>query len=79
MTRTITATFGIFAILAFLLYTKYARAETMVVERIVPPGATLTYAENGSVVRSINVPEGRVRVTIEFNGPIRIRHRGVRR
>lgn len=51
-----------------------ARAETMVVERIVPPGASLSYSEGGTIVRTIAVPEGRVRVTIEFSGSIRPGH-----
>lgn len=51
-----------------------ARAETMTVERVVPKGATLSYSEYGSIVRTINVPEGRVRVTIEYGGPVRPRH-----
>lgn len=51
-----------------------ARAEPqkMTVERVVPPGSTLTYSEGGVAVRTVNVPEGRVRVTIEFGGPIRV-------
>jgi hypothetical protein len=53
--------------LTFLAVTA-ARAETMVVERIVPPGAILSYSEGGQVVRTLNIPEGRVRVTIEFSG-----------
>jgi hypothetical protein len=50
------------------------RAETMTVERVVPAGATLTYSEGGQVVRTISVPEGRVRVTIEYGGPVRPGH-----
>ena len=52
-----------------------ARAETFVVERVVPEGATLVYTEGGRVVRSLDVPVGRVRVTIEFDAAIQPRHR----
>lgn len=45
-----------------------ARAETMQIERVVPPGATLTYSEGGSAVRTVSVPPGRVRVTIQYGG-----------
>lgn len=51
------------------------RAETMTVERVVPPGSTLTYSEGGVVVRTVPVPVGRVRVTIEYGAPIVPRHR----
>ena len=52
-----------------------AKAETMVIERIVPPRASLTYSVDGAQVHSVQVPEGRVRVTIEYGGaPIHLRH-----
>lgn len=51
-----------------------ARAERMVVERVVPSGATLTYSEGGVPVRTVNVPEGRVKVIIEYGGAITPRH-----
>lgn len=65
------ALFG-FALIALL---GAANAETMVIERIVPEGATLTYSENGVAVRTSPVPPGRVRVTIEYGGPVTPRHR----
>lgn len=58
-----------------LLALSAARAETIVIERIVPPNAMLTYSENGVPVRSSPVPEGRVRVTIEYGTTIVPRHR----
>jgi hypothetical protein len=47
-------------------------APPIVVERVVPPGATLTYAVDGQTVSVLNVPPGRVRVTIEL-GDVRAR------
>lgn len=48
----------------------------MVIERVVPPGATLTYAVDGVTVHSIKVPEGRIRVTIQLGDSIIPRHSG---
>lgn len=67
---------NLFLIVTLLFLPTASRAEPpIVVERIVPPGASLTYSENGVAVRSVNVPPGRVRVTIEFGGSIVPRHR----
>lgn len=52
--------------------------ERMVIERVVPSGATLTYAVDGVVVSTIQVPEGRVRVIMEFGSAPSIR-RGTQR
>lgn len=66
----------IVAALACAGLVKAARAETMVIERIVPEGATLTYSEGGVPVRMSPVPAGRVRVTIEYgNLTIKTQHR----
>lgn len=43
-----------------------ARAETMTFQRVVPPGAQLTYSEGGQVVKILTPPPGRVTVTIEY-------------
>jgi hypothetical protein len=51
----------------------------MVVERVVPPNASLTYSVAGTPVQSVNIPAGRVRVTIEFGSPIVPRHAAHRR
>lgn len=71
----------ILAVVALLCLAKAARAEPQVMrlDRVVPPGAQLTYSENGQVLRTISVPEGRVSVVITFGGGIALRHRGVRR
>lgn len=42
------------------------RAETIRLERIVPPGAALTYSVNGREVQSIPVPPGRVSVVVTY-------------
>lgn len=52
-----------------LLLAASARAEVLTLERVVPPGAQLTYSEGGQVLRTLAVPPGRVRVTIEFTPP----------
>lgn len=56
------------------LFIEEARAETMVIERVVPSNATLTYAVDGVSVHTVQVPEGRVRVTIEYKGSIHPNH-----
>lgn len=63
-------------LVAFLLSfpTQVLAEPPMVIERVVPPGATLTYAVDGVTIHSIHVPEGRIRVTIELN-PQHRRHR----
>jgi hypothetical protein len=66
------ATLLLFILISVVLITVLtvgrSRAETMILERIVPPGAVITYSEGGSVVRTMVLPEGRARVTIEFVG-----------
>lgn len=57
-----------------LLFIGVAHAETMVIERVVPANATLTYAVDGVSVHTVQVPEGRVRVTIEYKGSIHPNH-----
>lgn len=71
----------IVAVLILLCLAKAARAEPQVMrlDRIVPPGAQLTYSENGQVLRTISVPEGHVSVVITFGGGIALRHRGASR
>lgn len=61
-------------LVAFLLSfpTQVLADPPMVIERVVPPGATLVYVVDGVMVHTINVPEGRIRVTIELNP----QHRG---
>lgn len=68
----------IFVIL--VLFTVRARAEpvTMKFERVVPPGAQLTYSEEGTVLKTLNVPPGRVTVVITYNGSIVPGHGGRR-
>lgn len=63
------------AALIFAVTAYCARAEPpMVIERVVPSGASLTYSVDGVPVHTIHVPEGRVRVVITFGDPIRPRH-----
>lgn len=66
---------------ALVASTLYARSEQPIrLERVVPPGATLTYAVDGVPVNTIRVPEGRVTVIITYGGSIAVGHgRGVRR
>lgn len=66
-------------LLAAICLISPSRAERMIVERVVPAGATLAYSEGGVVVRTIAVPPGRVRVTIEYGGPVTPRHGGTPR
>lgn len=67
----------LFAALSFTIASALASAlaqPPMVIERVVPPGASLTYSVDGVPVHTIRVPEGRVRVVITFGDPIRPRH-----
>lgn len=66
------AALGLGIITGMLMFAA-AHAETMVVERVVPPGATLTYSEDGRPLRTIAVPEGKVRVIIEFDPAVQHR------
>ena len=49
-----------------LAWASQPQPQRMIIERIVPPGARLTYSVDGTPVSSIPVPPGRVRITVEY-------------